>query len=90
MPYIGTDMNERLKELAEQAKIQLTKPTNYATALAADGQLKALEKFAELIIRDCLYQVRKDIGPDDDYHSDWNMGMEHGAEAIEEHFGVEK
>jgi len=47
-------MNERLKELAEQAKIQLTKPTNYATALAADGQLKALEKFAELIIRECI------------------------------------
>lgn len=47
------------------------------------------KRFAELIIRDCLYQVRKDIGPDDDYHSDWNMGMEHGAEAIEEHFGVE-
>lgn len=51
-------MNERLKQLAEQAGVQITKPTNYATALVADGQQKALEKFVELIIQQCCKEIK--------------------------------
>jgi len=78
-------MNKRLKELVEQAKIQLTKPTNYATAVAADGQQKALEKFAELIVRECII-ICKDIDGEDNI--DARSGRHDCAVEIQEHFGV--
>ena len=50
-------MNEEIDKLIKKSGFQLTKPTNYATALAADGQRKDLERFAELIIEETLKQV---------------------------------
>jgi hypothetical protein len=44
-------MNERIKELAEQALEEFTAENKYATIIVPDP-LK--EKFAELIVRECL------------------------------------
>ena len=77
-------MNERIKELAEQANAdELSyayyrgekKPENAVTLHSVD-----LEKFAELIVRECA---------DICYNRDYTNGSAYG-EAIEEHFGVEE
>ena len=73
-------MNERIKELAVQAQ----KIVGYT-----DGgytEIKALdqEKFAELIIKECLEQVRDEV----QYGSDWKLA-DAVTKRVMEHFGVE-
>ena len=74
-------MNERIKELAEQAMV---------TIPAAEGTLRHTyfdnEKFAELIIRECAEVCMKeiDIGWATAPKSPWM------AKQILEHFGVEE
>jgi hypothetical protein len=73
-------MNERIKELAEQAQ----KIVGYT-----DGgytEIKALdqEKFAELLIKECLEQVRDEV----QYGSDWKLA-DAVTKRVMEHFGVE-
>jgi hypothetical protein len=70
-------MNERIKQLAEQANIQIVKATNYATALAEQGQLKDLEKFAELIVQECVTNL-------------YLNGYDDAVIQIQKHFGVEE
>ena len=70
-------MNERIKELAEQATVW--KDANH-------GYTFDKEKFAELIVRECTKLIEEST-EDDEY---WSRVT--GAEsimAIEEHFGVE-
>ena len=75
-------MNERIKELAEQAGVKYSlwvgsKPATYMT-------YDELEKFAELIVRDCLKIVNRH---EYSYHEAdplWET-----AQLIKEHFGVE-
>ena len=86
-------MNERIKELAEQANAYETghayyrgekKPENAVTLHTVD-----LELFAELIVRECVSIVakRKDQAIDNGWNVDEAMSM---AEMdLEEHFGVE-
>ena len=76
-------MNERIKELAEQAGMNIVddKFSTYG---------KFAEKFAELIVRECVSIVakRKDQAIDDGCNVDEAMSM---AEMdLEEHFGVEE
>ena len=47
-------MNERIKELAEQAGGNYGEGLEFAVVF---GELKDLEKFAELIVRECAMQV---------------------------------
>ena len=73
-------MNERIKLLAEQAKITFT---NYGSGDFLDEDdidLLRLEKFAELIVKECAEIC---------YNRDYTDGSAYG-EAIEEHFGVEE
>jgi len=68
-------MNERIKELALQAQ----KVVGYT-----DGgytEIKALdqEKFAELIVKECIQAVKNVGGYNEDYHMN----------AIKKYFGVE-
>ena len=69
-------MNERIKELAEQAR-------KYAweneTHWSANAEREALfeQKFAELIVRECALVVHKKTGPK-------------SALNVLEHFGVEE
>ena len=71
-------MNERIELLAEQAGFI---PKN------APGLNPVLEKFAELIVRECV-TICKDIDGEDNI--DARSGRQDCAVEIREHFGVEE
>ena len=83
-------MNERIKELAEQAKNFMTDQVLYQSrvynrTLSVDESADIFEeKFAELIIREC-----RDIAYEYDEPKLSGPGMIIGNR-IEEHFGVEE
>ena len=68
-------MNERIKELAHEAGLPTYNP---------DGIPTKLEKFAELIVRECMEVCKSRVG-----NSDYNTGRMHCASDLKEHFGVE-
>lgn len=79
-------MNERIKEIAEQAK-------QYARERMAHTMNPMLfsaevfqEKFAELIVRECI-QV---AGPEDSYVDEWFKAKTDSVAKIKQHFGVEE
>ena len=77
-------MNERIKQLAEQATTYIE-----PTANSGEGWIFDKEKFAELIVRECVGIVakRKDQAIDDSCNVDEAMSV---AEMdLLEHFGVE-
>ena len=61
-------MNERIKELAEQAEMAANKGDHVDVKIM-------MEKFAELIVRECAQKLEND-------------GMVEVAMEIKEHFGV--
>ena len=65
-------MNKRIQQLAEQANLKLDE--------LPDDTFIPLEKFAELIVRECI-DVVEDAGGIDKYHY---------TGAIGKHFGVEE
>jgi hypothetical protein len=76
---------------------QLIAELAYATLLrtgAPTGSREWQKIFAELIVRECIHQCKKDMVSDEevveDYDEDWNMALKHGVEQIREHFGVEE
>jgi len=71
-------MNERIKQLAEQAKIDYDLRPEIARAPVWIGTDEELAKFAELIVRECAY-----VG--DKYRSGTDVGN-----IIKQHFGVEE
>ena len=71
-------MNERIKLLAEQAGI-------YKLNLSDETEYWIMEKFAELIVRECLNQCYN-RGMDDELYA----GQLKAATYIEEYFGVEE
>ena len=65
----GGNMNERIKLLAEQAGLRFTQLMSNPMVPVVDGKETDLEKFAELIVRDCAltagimeYEGRAGIG----------------------------
>ena len=70
-------MNERIKELAEQAGGHFGEGLEFAVVF---GELEDFEKFAELFVRECI-NVVEDAGGIDKYHY---------TGAIGKHFGVGK
>ena len=71
-------MNERIRELAEQADYN-----------APGGQWK--EYFAELIVRECSSTIAKQsVGhySDDDWDRGYVYGLRNAIEVITKHFGV--
>jgi hypothetical protein len=69
-------MNERIRQLAKQSL-----PEFYLTNCPS-----ALEKFAELIVKECI-QVG---GPEDSYTDEWFKAKVDSVQKIKEHFGVEE
>jgi hypothetical protein len=69
-------MNERIKELARQASKEAF-PIN---------SIAFMEKFAELIVRECLTFVEPMPGSGDID----DLALEAAREGIKEHFGVEE
>ena len=69
-------MNERIKELAREAGLLVYNP---------EGVPTKLEKFAELIVRECIEQCTAN-----DSNDEWDKGVRWAANQIKEHFGVEE
>ena len=84
-------MNERIKEIAEQAGF----PDWWIKPIEPERQNgeseKMIEKFAELIVKECIgccEQVISDQVPE--YFDTWLSGGSQCIKEIEEHFGVYK
>ena len=78
-------MNERIRLLAEQAGITTNIDTNYFEKDMNKWVDYFSEKFAELIVRECLDQCYN-RGMNDELYA----GQLKAAKYIEEHFGVEE
>jgi len=72
-------MNERIRELVKQA----TTIEEHKWGVSYDNFNK--EKFAELIVRECIEVCKSRVG-----NSDYTTGRMHCVSDIKEHFGVEE
>lgn len=74
-------MNERIKELSEQA----TETVDVSKKLGMPGTDVVFnkEKFAELIVKECIQVCKIRVG-----NSDYNTGRMHCASDIAEYFGM--
>jgi hypothetical protein len=78
-------MNERIKELAEQAREYASTRDMTGEYLIAFDQDKYSQKFAELIVKECLEVMR--LVP---YDTDREFGDEViYQDSVKKHFGVE-
>ena len=50
-------MNERIQQLAEQAGLRFTQLMSNPMVPVVDGKETDLEKFAELIVRECIDKI---------------------------------
>ena len=93
-------MNERIRELAEQAGCKVMDDGEWyipsATGVEKIVYSKGigLEKFAELLVKECMTQIQQvreikagHAGPE--YTQGFDDGMFVAISTIEEHFGVE-
>ena len=76
-------MNERIKELAEQAYDDLVNQTGNIVVFDEDFQ----QRFAELIVKECVAICQDTDGED---NIDARSGRQDCAVEIKEHFGVEE
>ena len=76
----GYTMNERIKELAEQANLEID-PAH------PDHNQKVLEKLAQLIVRKCVEQASIGNGHG---NNQWDRALTFAGKNIKEHFGVEE
>ena len=89
-------MNKRIRELAEQATENKWKLNRYMSDPVFDGCELDTEKFAELIVRECVQTLIDNTPVLDEYESqeDWDRGygqaMRDCVHHIREHFGVEE
>ena len=82
-------MNERIRELAEQAnlwRILNSYSWEFGNCDAEKDCGEELEKFAELIVRECI-RVPYDMWDKAELNADIAVKIEH---RIKEHFGVEE
>ena len=74
-------MNERIKKLAEQAGVLADFGEDIKVGRwGISGSYQSMEKFAELIVRECA-EIADDKAPKDP----WAVGIK-----LKEHFGVEE
>jgi hypothetical protein len=85
-------MNQRIKELAEQAGYKPLSPPTFADELNEIF----MQKFAELIILECANRVNgmvvMDKGhiPQDPHSQGWNSAVAYAGKELKKHFGVEE
>ena len=82
-------MNKRILEIAEQAGVladfgEDIKMGRYSIG----GTNQSMEKFAELIVRECILTIQKGITRDGNNTEKYLRSMEHIMQ-IKNHFGVE-
>jgi len=91
-------MNKRIQELAEQAGLRFTQLMSNPMVPVVDGKETDLEKFAELIVEECINEIAY-IGKANEVFGDRTDrgGLNHilwttetAIEKIREHFGVEE
>jgi hypothetical protein len=84
-------MNERIKELLEQVGLKhhnwITNESNVKDGDFKYPRLEDYEKFAELIVQECV-AICRDIDGEDNI--DAKSGRQDCAVEIKEHFGVEE
>ena len=84
-PRLKPKMNERIQELMAEVGMSVDYLTN-------TKQIVLIEKFAELIVRECARLCEHESN--DDEYDQYDMGQSVKAEsiktAIKEHFGVEE
>ena len=73
-------MNERIKDFYDQVGLDFE---NFQRVTVTKGDM---EKFAELIVRECL----KIVEPTEDSGDEWCVTLKGTAQEIKEHFGVEE
>ena len=78
-------MNERIKQLAIQAKLISAEPNGFDPTRLSMSQ----QKFAQLIVRECV-TVMYDDAIERKVPPDINQTPTHYAVAVLEHFGVEE
>ncbi len=79
-------MNERIKELVVQSGGNFANGSlEFAVVF---GELKDLEKFTELIVKECVRVVDGMADPEDSERYFW--AIQNASQKIREHFGVEK
>ena len=78
-------MNERIKALAEQAGIQMFEDRAFGWSVIA-GTDHNVQRFVELSVKDCLYIVE----PMEDSGDEWCVTLKATAQAIKEHFEIDK
>lgn len=82
-------MNERIRELAEQATTYIEPTSN-----SGEGWVFNKEKFAEMIVRECVHCVlngrfdEEKFNADDLFDQGHNKALNDTAEGIKQHFGV--
>ena len=84
-------MNERIKKLADEAgmtKILNEHASEYGNGVFENTPYPELEKFAELIVRECANHC--DLLLDHKISSEWSRGTYDCSRAIKKHFGVEE
>ena len=78
-------MNERIRLLVEQAGITTNLDTEYFEKDMNKWVDYFSEKFAELMVKECIEVCNSRIG-----NSDYNTGRMHCASDLKQHFGVER
>jgi hypothetical protein len=77
-------MNEQIKALAVEADFMLCEDDHFYSEGQSQKITKQLQKFAELIVRECA-------GVCEDYRgTEWGKAAECIGDSIKEHFGVEE
>jgi hypothetical protein len=74
-------MNKLLREFERQSGLDV-----YGLGAKRVSWEAALEKYAELIVRECL----KIVEPDQTSGDEWCVTLDETAQSIRQHFGVEK
>ena len=80
-------MNERIRELAEQARDYVADAIELGFPQDQIDDIRD-EKFAELIVRECANHC--DLLLDHKISSEWSRGTHDCSRAIKKHFGVEE
>jgi hypothetical protein len=82
-------MNERIGELAEQARKYVADAIELGFPQDQVDDIRD-EKFAELIVRECMALCKSIDETDTQYRYDYRRGVLDCVDTIKEHFGVKE
>ena len=90
-------MNERIRQLAEQAGLRFTQLMSNPMVPVVDGKETDLEKFAEMLIKECITIVdeqKECLHEEQQYWHDrdygYEMAVNDASKGIKQFFGVEE